>query len=92
MSTIYRARHRDMAATKKTNEVDQEVQRVRNAVVSGEITASELARQSGVPKTTLVGIKEKTWNPRAATLSKLIDGLAKSRRKPSQQQAAEKTQ
>lgn len=75
-------------AAKKPNEVQIQVQRVRDAVTSGEIMASELARQSNVPKTTLVGIKEKTWNPRATTLAKLIDGLHKIRATKAQAQQA----
>lgn len=80
-----------MAAAKKINEIDQEVLRVRHAVTSGEITSAELARLSGVPKTTLVGIKDKDWNPRAATLSKLIDGLSKARKKAPPTQVENKT-
>lgn len=68
-----------MPMAKRQNEVQIQMQRVQDAVVSGEVTAAELARRSGIPKTTLVGIQEKTWNPRATTLAKLIDGLHKIR-------------
>ena len=57
--------------------IDTEIARIQAALEQGKFSVAQLARASGVAKTTLTGITSDTWNPRALTLRKVIKGLQK---------------
>lgn len=57
------------------NAIEQQVRRLRDAVISGAITREELARRAGLRSTTIATMLDDDWNPVRRTLSALVDVL-----------------
>lgn len=57
------------------NAIEQQVRRLRDAVLSGAISREELARRAGLRSTTIATMLDDDWNPMRRTLSALVDVL-----------------
>ena len=49
---------------------------IQRAIAAGRVRKSELARQAGIPLTTLIGMERRDWNPSSFTLGRLEVALA----------------
>mgnify|MGYP001559345150 CR=1 FL=1 len=57
------------------NEIDEQVRRAQAAVRGEVILREELARQAGLPSTTLAKMLDADWNPTRKTLSAVVGVL-----------------
>lgn len=57
------------------DDLDKLIARIREPILSGRMTKTEMARRAGLPITTLIELHRPGWNPRAATLKALLKAV-----------------